>query len=126
MTQLTWNRGIGYPGPYNDADFTTEYTGPAVGQWTWNRGLGFPGPYNDADFTTEPGTPGGDVVAVSSAIDAGITATIVELTGIDVLAFTFGGIEGETTSESVLVSQSDVDYMRVEWLPFYVLRFEEV
>ena len=126
MTQLTWNRGIGYPGPFNDADFTTEYTGPAVGQWTWNRGLGFAGPYNDADFTTDPGEAGGDIVAVSSAIDAGLTAQIVELTGIDVIAYAFGGIEGETTSDSVIVSQSDVDYVRVEWVPTYTVRIEDI
>jgi hypothetical protein len=126
MSQLTWSRGIGYPGPYNDADFTTDYTGVGVGQWTWNRGLGFAGGYNDSDFTTDPGSPGGDVVRVTSAIDGGLTAQIVELTGIDVIAYAFGGIEGETTSGSLLLSQSDVDYVRVEWVPSYTVRIEDI
>ena len=126
MSQLTWSRGIGYPGPYNDADFTTDYTGVGVGQWTWNRGLGFAGGYNDSDFTTEAGEQGGDIVAVSSAIDAGLTAQIVELSGIDVIAYAFGGIQGTTSSDSLLVSQSDVDYVRVEWVPSYTVRIEDI
>jgi hypothetical protein len=126
MSQLTWSRGIGYPGPYNDADFTTDYTGVGVGQWTWNRGLGFAGGYNDSDFTTEAGEQGGDVVRVTSAIDGGLTAQIVELSGIDVIAYAFGGIEGTTSSDSLLVSQSDVDYVRVEWVPSYTVRIEDI
>ena len=124
MTQFTWNRGLGVPAPYNDSDFTTEYTGPAVGQWTWNRGLGWAGPYNDSDFTTEPGTPGGDVEYVESLTVAGITAEIVELSGIDVVAYVYGGIEAETTTAGLTYTLADVDSVRVEWRAPYVTRVE--
>ena len=123
MTQFTWNRGLGVPGPYNEADFTTTYTGPAIGQWTWNRGLGFPGPWNDSSFVTSPGTPGGDVVAVSSLVDGGIVGTVIEIDGFDVVAYGYGGIDGEVTS-NFAYSRMDVDYARVEWNPPYVTRVE--
>ena len=123
---VTRNTGLGFAGTYNPADFTSEFLGPAFARWTYNSGLGFARTRNASDFTTDPGEAGGDIVAVSSAIDAGLTAQIVELTGIDVIAFAFGGIEGETTSDSVLVSQSDVDYVRVEWVPTYTVRIEDI
>ena len=110
---FTWNSGRGYPGPYNDSDFTSEFLGPASGQWTWNRGLGFPGPWNDSSFVTDPGTPGGDFLAVSSAFDGIVVGTLEEIDGFDVIIEAYGGVSGYIGVPQFTIERLDVDSMDI-------------
>lgn len=114
MTQLTWNRGLGYPGPFNDSDFTTAFSGPASGQWTWNRGLGFPGPWNDSSFVTDPGTPGGDYQEGTLSIDAGIAAVVLPIESWAVESLTYAPLGAEAMTSALSQIARNVDSFRIE------------
>jgi hypothetical protein len=118
VTQLTQSGGIGFPRPYNDADFARDFLGVPLGRRTQSGGIGFARPFNASDFARDPTDPGGDFIPVSSVFTGAVAGTFEPIDGFDVVVGMYGGVVGSlTVGDDFFVLRADVDDIDLELGP---------